>query len=221
MPKTTKRRRKQNRTPEEEVFLDEGLKEIVIDALRKVDENEEQSYDEPDFDNLGAVRRRIFGDRMALLIAFDQLYRVVLVYAYGPYDLYKGLASELYEHKEKLLGPASALCTYGGLRKKFGDHSASLIWVNNDIPLKNSAASWIHEIVHQSQDILKHVSVEDSNGEAQAYLIERESSRILKEFFGLESENTDVPKDMKCLCKTADAVIEACHRDMEKTREGQ
>jgi hypothetical protein len=57
--------------------------------------------------------------------------------------------------------------------------------MNNDTPLIDTLPTCIHEIVHMSQDILDVAGVKDSSGEVQAYIVERESARIMKEMYGI------------------------------------
>lgn len=165
-----------------------------------------------DWDSPGTVARRITGSSLAVLIAYDPMYKATLVYAYGPFSLYQGLSSGLFERKEKSIGPATALCTFGGLKDQFGEGAAGLVWVNNDVPLKTTIASFIHEITHLSQDILRHADVEDSYGEAQAYFVEHESARVLKEFFGMECDNSRLIGIMNSICQTVDNIYDDCEK---------
>ena len=165
-----------------------------------------------DWDSPGTVARRITGSSLAVLIAYDPMYKATLVYAYGPFSLYQGLSSRLFERKEKSIGPATALCTFGGLKQQFGEGAAGLVWVNNDVPLKMTIASFIHEITHLSQDILRHADVEDSHGEAQAYFVEHESARVLKEFFGMECDNTRLIGIMNSICQAVDNIYDDCEK---------
>ena len=165
-----------------------------------------------DWDSPGTVARRITGSSLAVLIAYDPMYKATLVYAYGPFSLYQGLSSGLFERKEKSIGPATALCTFGGLKTQFGEGAAGLVWVNNDVPLKTTIASFIHEITHLSQDILRHADVEDSHGEAQAYFVEHESARVLKEFFGMECDNSRLIGIMNSICQAVDNIYDDCEK---------
>lgn len=201
--KTLKRRNNEG-----EATLEEGLREIVVDALRKP--NSDDSGSEPgsqDWDGLGNVKSRIIGNGVDLLIAYDPLYHVSLMYAWGPHELYKSLVSELFPNPGSISGPADGLCIFGGLKNEVGGMTGALVWVNNKIPKKLSAATWAHEITHVSQDVLHHVGVNDSSGEAQAYYVGREVGRILKSFLGIDSEFNRLPDKLGRLCAKVDGIM--------------
>lgn len=181
--------------------------QVVVDVLKK--EAERMKTMPEDFDTLGQAHRTTVGD-VDVLVAFDPLYHTILVYAYGPYSLWKELSAKLFKTEGKPMGPASALCAFGSAKEEFGKHVLSLVWVNKEVPLKLSAASWIHEIVHVSQDVLRHVGISDDSGEAQAYFVGREAARVLKAFLGLGSENNTVPADLGKLCGVVDNIVNTC-----------
>lgn len=113
----------------------------------------------------------------------EPMFGVAVVYAYGPFETFKRLKNLLFDHPEEEAFSASGLCTFGMGAESIGT-MLCLVWANSEIhKLENSLPVFMHEIVHLSQGILDWAGVKDSHGETQAYLVGRETERLLREMF--------------------------------------
>lgn len=145
---------------------------------------------------INALKRATSGSSMKVHVGYDDTFRVAIVYAYGTFDDYKTLRKALYEEKGHGERPAKGLCSFGQAVKEIG-HALSFVWVSNEEPLKDTLPTFVHEIVHMSQDIIKHVQVEDESGEVQAYMIERELAVVMKEMLGMDVPDCDVAEKVR------------------------
>lgn len=115
----------------------------------------------------------------------DPLFGAAVVYAYGSFETFKRLKNSLFDHPEEESFSASGLCAFGLGVESIGT-MLCLVWANSELhKLENSLPVFMHEIVHLSQDILDWAGVKDSHGEAQAYLVERESERLMREMYNM------------------------------------
>ena len=139
----------------------------------------------------------------------DPLFGAAVVYAYGTFETYKRLKKSLFDHPEEETFSASGLCVFGMGAESIGT-MLCLVWANSEIhKLENSLPVFMHEIVHLSQDILDWAGVKDSHGEAQAYLVERESERLMREMY-----NMPIPAD-----DPSDAIEAILARNIGKPKE--
>ena len=115
----------------------------------------------------------------------DPLFGAAVVYAYGSFETFKRLKDSLFDHPDEEAFSASGMCAFGLGVKSIGT-MLCLVWANSELhKLENSLPVFMHEIVHLSQDILDWAGVKDSHGEAQAYLVERESERLMREMYNM------------------------------------
>ena len=145
---------------------------------------------------INALKRATSSSSMKVHVGYDDTFRVAIVYAYGTFEDYKTLRKALYEEKGHGERPAKGLCSFGQGVKEIG-HALSFVWVSNEDPIEDTLPTFVHEIVHMSQDIIKHVQVEDESGEVQAYMIERELAVVMKEMLGMDVSDCDVTEKVK------------------------
>ena len=138
-----------------------------------------------------------------IVYATEPTFSVLMVYAYGDFQTYRDLAGKLFRNPKPSEFPANGFAAFGGGVDEI-DKPVSLIWVNNSLPLEATLPVFVHEIVHLSQDILDHAGVKDESGELQAYTVERECKRVMREFFGM----TIPEEDDKALKAAQDVVSE-------------
>ena len=125
-----------------------------------------------------------------IVYATEPTFSVLMVYAYGDFQSYRELSERLFRNPRPSEFTANGFAAFGCGVEEIGQ-SVFLIWVNNDQPLENTLPVFVHEIVHLSQDILDHAGVKDESGELQAYTVERECKRVMREFFGMAIPEED------------------------------
>lgn len=125
-----------------------------------------------------------------IVYATEPTFSVLMVYAYGDFQTYRELSGRLFRNPRPSKFTANGLAAFGSGVEEIGQ-SVSLIWVNNSQPLETTLPVFVHEIVHLSQDILDHAGVKDESGELQAYTVERECKRVMREFFGMAIPEED------------------------------
>ncbi len=125
-----------------------------------------------------------------IVYATEPTFSVLMVYAYGDFQSYRELAGRLFLNPIPSEFTANGFAAFGCGVEEIGQF-VSLIWVNNDQPLENTLPVFVHEIVHLSQDILDHAGIKDESGELQAYTVERECKRVMREFFGMAIPEED------------------------------
>ena len=125
-----------------------------------------------------------------IVYATEPTFSVLMVYAYGDFQSYRELAGKLFRNPRPSEFTANGFAAFGCGVEEIGQF-VSLIWVNNDQPLENTLPVFVHEIVHLSQDILDHAGIKDESGELQAYMVERECKRVMREFFGMAIPEED------------------------------
>ncbi len=116
---------------------------------------------------------------------YDTTFDIPFIYAYADFEAYKSLSKALFSNPHPSEYPAHGFAAIGSGKGDVGN-CVCLIWVNNEIPLEESLPTFVHEIVHLSQDIMSQAGADDRNGELQAYMVEREFVRVMREFFGRE-----------------------------------
>lgn len=125
-----------------------------------------------------------------IVYATEPTFSVLMVYAYGDFQTYRELSERLFRNPRPSKFTANGFAAFGSGVEEIGQ-SVSLIWVNNSQPLETTMPVFVHEIVHLSQDILDHAGVKDGSGELQAYTVERECKRVMREFFGMAIPEED------------------------------
>lgn len=126
-----------------------------------------------------------------LVYAQDPTFNVIMVYAYADFDTYRRLSKLLFRDPKPSDYPANGFAAFGPSVDSI-DRSLCLVWVNNQQPLDETLPIFVHEIVHLSQDIMEHAGVQDRSGEVQAYTVEREVRRVMKELLGMKVPNISV-----------------------------
>lgn len=135
-----------------------------------------------------------------VLVSEDLTYHVPIVYCYGDAGTLSDLKAVLFHKGPDKGNMAKGFEIFGHASSDIGDVSMCLVWISNSEPLKDTVAGMVHEIVHASQDILKHAGVSDSSGEAQAYLVERECQKVFREMYGMDlPDRSVVPSVEKAL----------------------
>lgn len=119
-----------------------------------------------------------------ILVKHDQMYNFVIVYVYCDCETMRRIYGALYGDQD--VGEnAMALTTLGRyVRNKYVP--VVTVWINSVQEKGESVPSMAHEISHAADMILEHARVEDRNGEARAYLVEREFRDILPALYGID-----------------------------------
>ena len=138
---------------------------------------------------------------------YDSTFEIPFVYAYADFEAYHSLSKALFSKPHPSELPAHGFAAIGSGSGKIGN-CVCLIWVNNEIPLEESLPTFSHEIVHLSQDIMAQAGADDRNGELQAYMVEREFTRVMREFFGRELIDYE-EKAMKAMKDAVDGMLVA------------
>lgn len=131
-----------------------------------------------------------------LVYAQDPTFNVMMVYAYSNFQTYRKLSKLLFRNPKPSEYPANGFAAFGPSVDEI-DRPMCLVWVNNSQPLDETLPVFVHEIVHLSQDIMEHAGVQDKSGEVQAYTVEREVIRIMKEMLGMKVSRTSATKKVK------------------------
>lgn len=131
-----------------------------------------------------------------LVYAQDPTFNVMMVYAYSNFQTYRKLSKLLFRNPKPSEYPANGFAAFGPSVEEI-DRPMCLVWVNNSQPLEDTLPVFVHEIVHLSQDIMEHAGVQDKSGEVQAYTVEREVIRIMKEMLGMKVSRTSATKKVK------------------------
>ena len=122
------------------------------------------------------------GDDLKTICGFDPTFNVALVYAYGSFEAYSALETKLFSTPEKSVS-ARSCCSFG-IGARDIDTMVGLAWVNSKkCKFEHSLPAFLHETVHLSQAILDFAGVKDASGELQAYTVERECERLLRELY--------------------------------------
>lgn len=139
----------------------------------------------------------------------DPLFGAAVVYVHGTFETFKRLKDSLFDHPDEEAFSASGMCAFGLGVESIGT-MLCLVWANSELhKLENSLPVFMHEIVHLSQDILDWAGVKDSHGETQAYLVERESERLMREMY-----NMPIPAE-----KTSNAIGAILAKTLGKPKE--
>ncbi len=171
------KKNKENDTNMKNKKRDTGRTKEKFPVKTKQEETSKQNGDE----GIGVAK---------IVYATEPTFSVLMVYAYGDFQSYRELAGRLFRNPRPSEFTANGFAAFGCGVEEIGQ-VVSLIWVNNDQPLENTLPVFVHEIVHLSQDILDHAGVKDESGELQAYTVERECKRVMREFFGMAIPEED------------------------------
>lgn len=117
-----------------------------------------------------------------LQIYIDDTYETALVYLYSSFQDYLAIHKRLFKSGDAPEVDAVAYSTFGESK---GKGPLCLVWINNEMEKQLTIPSMAHEISHAVDDILQHAGVKDDSGEARAYLVEREMTRMLEKFYGI------------------------------------
>lgn len=139
-----------------------------------------------------------------IFVSEDLTYHVPIVYCYGDVGTLNDLKGVLFKNSPPKSGIAKGYEVFGTASDAVGNLNMCLVWVNNEDPLMETMPGIVHEIVHASQEILKHACVEDSSGEAQAYLVERECCKVFREMYGMDIESRSTVEHVKKVLKVSD-----------------
>jgi len=131
-----------------------------------------------------------------LVYAQDPTFGVITVYAYADFKTYKKLSGLLFKNPRPSEFPANGFAAFGPSVDEL-DAMICLVWVNNRQPIDETLPVFVHEIVHMSQDMLDHAGVQDKSGEVQAYTVERETIRIMKEMLDMRTSRSPSIKKVK------------------------
>ena len=119
---------------------------------------------------------------------YDETFLVPLVYTYSDFASFLNLCRNVLHNDELTAEPSIGYYVYERISTKIdkrSDAKVGLVWVNNSTPLEESLSLFIRGIVLVARDLLKDSEVDDRNGEMIAYTVERETKRIMSEFFHL------------------------------------
>jgi hypothetical protein len=142
-----------------------------------------------------AVPQRLAADGN-LIVSVDDTYGVAIVYAYCSFKDYLYVHKRLFRNGDPPKREAVGYCSFG---EASCGGNAGIVWINDRTDKQLTIATAVHEISHVVDDILESAGVSDKSGEARAYMVERETKRILKKFYGIRCHET----------ASAEAVMEA------------
>lgn len=126
--------------------------------------------------------RKADGD-LNVIWGYEPMFGVSIVYCYGTLKECEKLGLLLFENVKKVNASACEQCFFGKGVESIGA-KVCLAWIDSDdYRLEHSLPAFMHQIVHVADGILKNEGVEDSSNEIRAYLVERETERVLREMF--------------------------------------
>lgn len=147
-----------------------------------------------------------------LVYAEDQTFGVMIVYAYSDFKTYRKLSNLLFKNPKPSEFPANGFAAFGPSIDEI-DKMLCLVWVSNRQPLNETLPVFVHEISHLSQDMLDHAGVQDKSGEVQAYTIERETVRVMREMLGMKVSRSPSIKKVKEIVDGKSAEVRPCPED--------
>lgn len=131
-----------------------------------------------------------------MLIVVDETYEVAIVYLYSSFKDYLYVHRKVFKGGDPPKKEAVGYCSFGEASCK---GNIGLVWINDYVDKQLTIGTAVHEISHVVDDILRSAGVDDSSGEARAYMVERETKRVLERFYGIRCHDAI----------TADRVMEA------------
>lgn len=135
----------------------------------------------------------VMRDRGDLFVVADDTFGTALVYAYGTFKEYNDLRCALFDDVDKA-PQAYGYCRHGVIKSI--PCPCILVWTNSKMPKDQVIPTLMHEISHAVDFILEDAGMDDRSGEARAYLMQRESKRVLQNMFGIKSHDTVTEKQI-------------------------
>ena len=133
-----------------------------------------------------------------LLVSVDDTYETAIIYLYCLFREYTEVHKRLYKSDDMPKREAIGYCSFGESSKK--KCNIALIWINAVVEKRLTIPTAVHEISHAVDDILAGAGVRDSSGETRAYMVERETRRLLEEFYGIGTNRLVTEKKvLECL----------------------
>ena len=123
-----------------------------------------------------------------ILIAFDDTFRVCLVYLYGTFDEFNDMRLRLFGYAKELPQAHGYTSHDTVLDLKT---QGVIVWVNSIEPKNGCIACLVHELSHLADFISEATGTDDKSGEEKAYVMQREILRVA-DMFGIHvnKENT-------------------------------
>ena len=121
------------------------------------------------------------------MTGYDETFLIPLVYTYSDFASFRDLCMNVLDDDNPPVEPSRGYYTFeriAGINDRC-DARVGLVWVNNCTPLEETLPVFIHGIFLVVYDFLKYSCVNDRNGEVMAYTVEKETKRVLSEFFHL------------------------------------
>lgn len=172
------------------------MKKMATKAREKKESPEKTDRKSKKTVSIRAIRKSLpktMRDRGDLIACADCTFGSAIVYAYGTFEEYNGLRAILFGDKSEIRG-AYGYASHGFVRSI--PCPCTLVWVNSVIPREQSIPWFSHEISHLADFILEDAKMDDRSGEARAYIIERETKRILEKMFGTKAYHTVTDKQI-------------------------
>ena len=112
----------------------------------------------------------------------DETYDVGIVRLYCPFVKFVDVAMKMYRPEDVPTVYARGYCIFG--RTTDGKRMVGTVWVDSDLSPDAAVPVLVHELSHLADDILKYAGVDDREGEARAYLMEREARKFRSRLHG-------------------------------------
>lgn len=138
-----------------------------------------------------------------VIVGWNEVFRIPIIYAYCSYKTYKKLHKGILSAEDPP-GEAVGYCSMGrGVDSagKLAGHNAILVWANNREEFERTIPTFMHEITHASHNIMELAGIKDDTNEVQAYIVERETQRLLGEMFGMPVPKRSDEKILEILGK--------------------
>ena len=120
------------------------------------------------------------------VVAFDDTFKMGIVYIYGLNRQYVELKARLYAKARLDVSTANGMCSMGAAHPSLRCANMTVVWVNSETrKLTECLPTFIHEITHLAQDIHEAAGIQDKSGELMALIEQRESERVLSEIYGM------------------------------------
>ena len=122
-----------------------------------------------------------------VLVAFDDTFRVCLVYLYGTFDEFNDMRLRLFGYAKEL-PPAHGYTSHDTVLDL--KTQGVVVGVNSIEPKDGCIACLVHELSHLADFISEATGTDDKSGEERAYIMQREMLRVAGMFdIHVNSEN--------------------------------
>lgn len=163
--------------------------------------------------DLGGRRRISPPDPIATLSCYDNTFKVYVVYACCSVKDQDGLRRRLFANPSAQYVDSHGFCSVGAMTEEAGGGNLCFVWVDSSLSREDRLPALVHEMSHLADNIVAAAGIEDASGEVKAYLLGRETERIMGPLCGIGAKWLDPGGDLE----KVDSILEnykkeaSCH----------